>query len=302
MHVPVLLHEAIAQLDPRPGDLVVDGTLGLGGHAREMLKAISPGGTLLGLDLDPTRIGDVERDLEAEASSRSLDVTVLTRHGSYGSLLAILADIGRKADGLLLDLGFASDQLDPERGFSFSHDGPLRMTYDPDEETLAHRIARSSESEIAAVLRDLGNERYSKRIARSIVLRAKAGELATTRDLRDAVTSVVPRAEGHGIHPATRTFQALRIWANRELEHLDTLLAALPEICSHGARVSIISFHSLEDGRVARAFRAMQKEGLGKAPSKPTAASLDEVVENIRSRSARLRTFRFNQTITTSTS
>ena len=294
MHVSVLLHEVIAQLDPHPGDLVVDGTLGLGGHAKEILPRLSPGGTLLGLDLDPTRIGDVERGLNDEISSRNLDVTVTTRHASYGTLPAILADIGRKADGLLIDLGFASDQLASERGFSFTNAGPLQMTYDPAEKSLAERLQRASESELNAVLRDLGNERYSKRIARSIVIRAKAGELSTTADLRDAVTSVVPRAEGHGIHPATRTFQALRIWANGELEHLDTILAALPEVMNPGGRVSIISFHSLEDGRVMRAFREMQKAGLGKAPAKPTAAGLDEVVANMRSRSARLRTFRFN--------
>lgn len=294
MHVPVLLHEVIAQLDPHPGDLVVDGTLGLGGHAKEILPRLSPGGTLLGLDLDPTRIGDVERGLNDEISSRNLDVTVTTRHASYGTLPAILADIGRKADGLLIDLGFASDQLASERGFSFTNAGPLQMTYDPAEKSLAERLQRASESELNAVLRDLGNERYSKRIARSIVIRAKAGELSTTADLRDSVTSVVPRAEGHGIHPATRTFQALRIWANGELEHLDTILAALPEVMNPGGRVSIISFHSLEDGRVMRAFREMQKAGLGKAPAKPTAAGLDEVVANMRSRSARLRTFRFN--------
>lgn len=294
MHVSVLLHEVIAQLDPHPGDLVVDGTLGLGGHAKEILPRLSPGGTLLGLDLDPTRIGDVERGLNDEISSRNLDVTVTTRHASYGTLPAILADIGRKADGLLIDLGFASDQLASERGFSFTNAGPLQMTYDPAEKSLAERLQRASESELNAVLRDLGNERYSKRIARSIVIRAKAGELSTTADLRDSVTSVVPRAEGHGIHPATRTFQALRIWANGELEHLDTILAALPEVMNPGGRVSIISFHSLEDGRVMRAFREMQKAGLGKAPAKPTAAGLDEVVANMRSRSARLRTFRFN--------
>lgn len=294
MHVSVLLHEVIAQLDPHPGDLVVDGTLGLGGHAKEILPRLSPGGTLLGLDLDPTRIGDVERGLNDEISSRNLDVTVTTRHASYGTLPAILADIGRKADGLLIDLGFASDQLASERGFSFTNAGPLQMTYDPAEKSLAERLQRASESELNAVLRDLGNERYSKRIARSIVIRAKAGELSTTADLRDSVTSVVPRAEGHGIHPATRTFQALRIWANGELEHLDTILTALPEVMNPEGRVSIISFHSLEDGRVMRAFREMQKAGLGKAPAKPTAAGLDEVVANMRSRSARLRTFRFN--------
>lgn len=295
MHVPVLLYESIKQLDPQPGEFFVDGTLGLGGHSKEILPRISPGGTLLGLDLDPTRITDVERELKQEVSSRNLDVSVTARHGSYGSLPAILADNGRKADGLLIDLGFASDQLAGDRGFSFMESGPLQMTYDPGEPSLASRLRRADEADIGRAIRDYAGERYWKRIARSIAIRAKAGELNTTADLRDAVTSVIPRAPSHGgIHPATRTFQALRIWVNGELENLDTILGALPDVMNSGGRVSIISFHSLEDSKVSKAFREMSKAGLGKASAKPTAAGLDEVVENPRSRSAKLRTFRFN--------
>lgn len=296
MHVPVLLHESIDQLDPQPGDLIVDGTLGLGGHSREILPRISPGGTLLGLDLDPTRIEGVTRELEREVSSRSLDVAVETRHASYASLRDILAESGRRADGVLVDLGFASDQLEGERGFSFMQPGPLQMTYDPHAPSLASKLRGASEGEIGTALREYGGERYWKRIARSIVLRAKSGELQTTGDLREAVTSVVPRPLAHGgIHPATRTFQALRVWVNRELENLDALLAALPDVMNPGGRVAIISFHSLEDSRVRSAFRDMDRSGLGKAPAKPTEPKLDEVVANPRSRSAKLRTFTFNR-------
>lgn len=293
MHEPVLLHETIAHLDPRPGDLVVDGTLGLGGHSAEILPRIAPGGTLLGLDLDPTRLGRVQEALDAGAS-RLPDVTVLTRHASYDTLPAILADIGRTADGLLLDLGFASDQLVPARGFSFREKGPLQMTYDPDATPLSALLARASEAEIGAVLRDYGDERYWKRVSRSLYQRARAGELRTTLDLRDAIVSVMPRASGHGqIDPATRSFQALRIWANGELDHLDAILAALPEVMAPGGRVAIISFHALEDGRVMRAFRQMQKEKLGTSSKKFVSVSLEEVVRNPRSRSARLRSFTF---------
>lgn len=293
MHEPVLLHETIAHLDPHPGDLIVDGTLGLGGHAKELLKGIAPGGTLLGLDLDPTRIGRVQEELDVEAS-RLPDVTVLTRHASYDTLPDHLADIGRKADGLLLDLGFASDQLAPERGFSFRDHGPLQMTYDPDATPLSKLLREASESELGAVIRDYGDERYWRRVSRSIRLRAAAGELRTTGDLKDAIVSVMPRAQGHGASdPATRTFQALRIWANDELTHLDVILKLLPEVMAPGGRVVVISFHSLEDSRVARAFREMQKEKLGTATRKFIAAGLDEVVANPRSRSARLRRFTF---------
>lgn len=294
MHEPVLLHEVLATLDPHPGDLVVDGTLGLGGHAREILPAIAPGGTLLGLDLDPTRIGRVQSELDSEAS-RLPAVTVLIRHASYDTLPDHLADIGRKADGLLLDLGFASDQLAPERGFSFRDTGPLTMTYDPDATPLSQLLRGASESELGAVIRDYGDERYWRRVARSIRLRAADGVLRTTADLRDAIVSVMPRASGHGtIDPATRTFQALRIWANGELDHLDAILGKLPDVCAPGGRVAIISFHALEDSRVQRAFREMQKEKLGTASKKFVAPGLDEVVRNPRSRSARLRSFTFN--------
>lgn len=295
MHVPVLLHEVTTLLDPRPGDLLVDGTLGLGGHARGLLPALSPGGTLLGLDLDPTRLEDVEQGLVAEVASRHLDVTVRTRHESYDALPSVLADIGRKADGLLLDLGFATDQLAPERGFSFAHAGPLQMTYDPGAKSLLRVIAETSEADLGRAIRDWGDERFWRRIARSISIRAKAGELRSTTDLRDAIVTAMPRVPGHGkAHPATRTFQALRILANREIEHLDALLAALPDVMAPGGRVAIISFHSLEDNRVARAFREMQKGGLGRATPKPVTASLAEVVENLSSRSAKLRGFRFD--------
>lgn len=293
MHEPVLLHETIAHLDPHPGDLMVDGTLGLGGHATEILPRIAPGGTLLGLDLDPTRLGRVQSELDSEAS-RLPAVTVLTRHASYDTLPGHLADIGRKADGLLLDLGFATDQLAPERGFSFRDAGPLQMTYDPDAVPLIKLLSGASESELGRVIRDYGDERYWRRVSRSIRLRAAAGELKTTLDLRNAIVSVMPRAQGHGtIDPATRTFQALRIWANGELDHLETLLALLPEVMAPGGRVVIISFHALEDTRVQRRFREMQKEKLGTATRKFIAAGLDEVVRNPRSRSARLRSFTF---------
>lgn len=292
MHEPVLLHETIATLDPRPGEFLVDGTLGLGGHSREILPRLSPGGTLLGLDLDPTRIGRVQESLDDDASR--LGVTVETRHASYDTLPAILADIGRRADGLLLDLGFASDQLTADRGFSFREKGPLTMTYDPDAAPLADLLRESSEAEIARVLRDYGDERYWKRVSRSIHQRARAGEIRTTLDLREAIVSVMPRAQGHGgIDAATRSFQALRIWANGELDHLDAILAALPEIMAPGGRVAIISFHALEDSRVQRRFRELQKEHLGSGPKKFVTAGLDEVVRNPRSRSARLRSFTF---------
>lgn len=294
MHVPVLLQEVLTHLDPHPGDFIVDGTLGLGGHSKEILARIAPGGSLLGLDLDPTRLESVGAELSV-AASRLRDVTTSVQHASYDTLPTLLADTGKRVDGLLLDLGFASDQLVGERGFSFQHAGPLQMTYDPGAPALGSLLQRADELELGRVIRDYGDERYWKRIARSIALRARSNELHTTMDLRQAIVSVLPRAQAHGgIDPATRTFQALRIWANGELQHLDSILAALPEVMQEGGRVAIISFHSLEDTRVAAAFRALQKQGVGKARPKFISASLDEVVANPRSRSARLRIFTFS--------
>lgn len=294
MHESVLLQETLQQLRPTSGDLIIDGTLGLGGHSTAILPYLAPGGTLIGIDRDPTRLKGVEEKLRHDAEKLD-NVTVDVEHASYADIPQLLSQQGRKASGILLDLGFASDQLAPERGFSFMHKGPLAMTYDPGTASLIDRLKKASESEIATAIRDLGEERYWKRIARSIRLRLGEGELRSTRDLRDAIVSVIPRAPGHSrTDPATRTFQALRMWVNGEMDHLETFLSALTESVAPGGRVAIISFHSLEDGIVMRAFRQMQKDKLGSATRTPIQPSLDEVVRNPRSRSAKLRTFTFN--------
>jgi len=288
LHTPVMVSEAIALLAPRPGRVYCDVTLGLGGHAEQILIASSPDGRLIGIDRDEAALSKA-RDRLARFGER---VTVV--HGVFSETRAILSSFGLvSCDGLLCDLGVSSMQLDePQRGFSLRHEGPLDMRMDPSQgASLAEILEEISEEELAHVLREYGEERYAGRIARAIRHAHSQGELHTTRDLASVVARAVPTRERHK-DPATRTFQALRILVNNELAELDALLRDLPEILAPGGRAVFIAFHSLEDRRVKLAFRE-----LGRAPSrsfrcltpKPERPSADERQRNPRARSARLR-------------
>ena len=279
-HLAVLPAETLRLLDPRPGEIWVDCTVGVGGHARLIAEKLEPGGRLIGLDQDPTML-DIAR-----AKLSGLPVTLI--HANFDQLADVLANVGIAAvDGVLADLGFCSDQLQQaNRGFSFREDGPLDMRLDPTRgETAANYIGQLSEAALAEVFWEYGEERFSRRIARKIVEERKTRPIATTAELARLVRTCVPRSGG--IDPATRVFQALRIAVNDELGALERLLAALPRIVKPGGRAGIISFHSLEDRRVKQAFRtASVWEPLTK---KPVEASEEETARNPRARSAKLR-------------
>jgi 16S rRNA (cytosine1402-N4)-methyltransferase len=281
----VLTHETLTLLDPQPGQVWVDATIGAGGHARLIAERVGTTGRVIGLDQDP---GMLDR---AKSRLDGLPVTLL--NANFDQLTAALNTVGMKEiDGLLADLGFASDQMDDAaRGFSFQQDGPLDMRLDPTAgESAADLIARLSEFDLANVFYEYGEERHSRRVARKIVEVRQQTSIRTTGQLADIVRSCVPRERGRNLDPATRVFQGLRIAVNDELGSLDRLLAQLPRVVKAGGRVGIISFHSLEDRRVKRAFQ--DREIWQPLTKKPVQASDDEIRVNPRSRSAKLRVAR----------
>jgi len=289
MHKPVLLNEVLEALDPHPGDFMIDGTVDGGGHAAAIMQRIMPSGSFLGVDWDETMI----RNRIAECKDHEREHYV---RGNYADLPAILAQEQLpKADGLLLDLGFSSEQLEQSgRGFSFreaSRGEPLLMTYDPSRRSVAEVIREETEESLADVIYQLGGERRSRAIAKAIKLAGKKKRIVTSGELADIIRGALPGNYEHGrIDAATRTFQALRIYANGELENLACALDNLREAVKPGGRVAIISFHSLEDRIVKQKFQQFAKEGeLRLLAKKPIGASSEEIVENPRSRSAKLR-------------
>ncbi|MCD6541120.1 16S rRNA (cytosine(1402)-N(4))-methyltransferase RsmH [Candidatus Bipolaricaulota bacterium] len=282
-HEPVMVQEVLRFLDPRPGKLVVDATVGTGGHAEAILER---GAELIGIDRDPLAL-----EVARERLSRFGDRCRLIQ-GNFRDLYEILRNQGiEEADGVLFDLGMSSFQLeDPKRGFSFLKEGPLDMRMDPSQDLTAYEIVnRWPEQDIARILREHGEERYAGRIARAIV---KSRPIETTTQLARIVAHCYPPGY-HRIHPATRTFQALRIAVNDELNALREGLLAAIKVLRPGGVVVAISFHSLEDRIVKRTFRqrwiAGEVEILTKKPLTPTA---EEVEKNPRSRSAKLRAAR----------
>jgi 16S rRNA (cytosine1402-N4)-methyltransferase len=282
VHVPVLPDEVVEFLRPVAGAILVDGTLGGGGHTRALAERVQPGGRVIAVDLDPRA---VER---AAAALAGWPVQVAT--ASYTEIPEVLAELGVPAvDGILLDLGLSSDQLDDDsRGFSFQARGELDLRYNADRGEPAWRLLeRLGEQDLANVIYQYGEERFSRRIARRIVEQRRSRPIRSAAELADLVRSCVPRSRGHGIDPATRTFQALRIAVNDELGSLETALATLPDCLKPGGRLAIISFHSLEDRLVKHAFR--NDERLTVVTRRPAPASDAEVARNPRARSAKLR-------------
>jgi 16S rRNA (cytosine1402-N4)-methyltransferase len=279
-HVPVLPVEALELLAPRPGETWVDGTVGGGGHTALLAAAVVPNGRVIGLDQDPGMLAAAAPRLEG------LPVTLVP--ANFDQLPEVLAGLGIAAvDGVFADLGFCSDQMDdPARGFSFKNDGPLDMRLDPTAgQSAADLVNTLSEGALADVIFEFGEEKFSRRVAKRIVERRQAKRFETTGDLADVIRRAVPRSGG--IDPATRTFQALRIAVNDELGALDRLLAALPKVVKPGGRVGIISFHSLEDRRVKRAFK--ESPAWTPVTKKPVEAGEAEAAANPRARSAKLR-------------
>jgi 16S rRNA (cytosine1402-N4)-methyltransferase len=281
-HVAVLPAEVLELLAPTPGQVVIDATVGVGGHARLLLERIGPTGRLIGLDQDPAML-----DL---ARQRLKGLPVALVHANFELLRQVLDELGIAAvDGVLADLGICSDQLDaPERGLSFQQSGPLDMRLDTTRgEPASVLLRRLSERELADLIYQFGEERFSRRIARKIVETRRTTPLETTEQLAELVRRCVPLGRGHSIDPATRTFQALRIAVNDELGALDGLLSALPSCVKPGGRAAIISFHSLEDRQVKQAFR--DKHTWEVLTKKPVQAGQEEMRQNPRARSAKLR-------------
>ncbi len=285
-HVTVLRNEvtnALASVLARPDALVVDVTLGGGGHSEAILEA-SPTVKVVGVDRDVAAI-DAASERLARFGARFRAV-----HAPFATAREELARIGvERVDGLVADLGVSSPQLDdPARGMSFRHEGPLDMRMDRTRgETALELIERLDDDALANVIFELGEERRSRRIARSVKRALGAGELRTTTDLRRAIVRATGPVRVGGVDPATRTFQALRIAVNRELDELDGLLALAPELLAPGGVLAIISFHSLEDRRVKRAF--VGSDAWSPLTKKPIVASDPELEQNPRARSAKLR-------------
>lgn len=297
-HAPVLLEEALVGLDVKPDGAYVDATYGRGGHSRALLTRLGSGGSLLVVDRDPEAVADAEHELGS-------DPRVRIAHATFDRIHELLGP--RRVQGVLFDLGVSSPQLDdPTRGFSFLRDGPLDMRMDPGSgESARGFLARADEREIAAVIFEYGEDRHARRIARSIVAARAVAPIETTARLADVVSAAIPaRTREHGKHPATRTFQALRIHVNRELQLLDAALDGALESLDVGGRLAVISFHSLEDRRVKRFVRRHAEgdpvwRGLPNAPlaSQPRLRALGgalhareaEVSANPRARSAVLR-------------
>jgi 16S rRNA (cytosine1402-N4)-methyltransferase len=294
-HVPVLLKEAIDFLAVRRGGTYIDATVGLGGHSYEIAKRLGAPGHLIGLDKDPAAL-EIARERLVVGNSSSVVgeqpdwPTVTLLHRSF----AEVAKGQRPAtiDGLLADIGVSSLQLDnAARGFSFQAEGPLDMRMDPHSERTAEQVVNHlDERQLADVIYEFGEERRSRRIARAICRSRPIRSTAHLADVISAAARPMNQAE-HRIHPATRTFQALRIFVNRELDDLKALLAAAPQILKPGGRIIVISFHSLEDRIVKDAFRdgAMKDMDYRILTKKPVTASEEESDRNPRARSAKLR-------------
>jgi 16S rRNA (cytosine1402-N4)-methyltransferase len=302
-HVPVLAEEVRALLAVQPGETVVDGTFGAGGHSRLLAADLRGSGKLIAIDRDPTVRPYFDR---LKASSPAVQMRFL--RGDYGVVLAQLAGNGVKADAILLDLGLSSMQVDrPERGFSYATDAPLDMRMDPSaERSAADLVAGASEKELETIFRRYGEERYARQIARGIVRRRAEAPIERTGQLVDVVRSSIPTPVRFGDgHPAKRVFQALRIAVNDELGSLEAGLPAAFEMLRPGGRIAVISFHSLEDRIVKQFFRAKERgctcppelpvcvcgrqpelRVVTKRPLRPSAREIDE---NPRAASARLR-------------
>jgi 16S rRNA (cytosine1402-N4)-methyltransferase len=300
-HQPVLLEEAVEALRLQPSGIYVDGTFGRGGHSQVILDALGPSGRLIVLDKDAVAIQHAKQLF-------SNDSRVLAIQDSFAHLGDIVSDLGitKKISGILLDLGVSSPQLDEaERGFSFMQTGPLDMRMNTNQSLTAEKfINHSSEAEMADVFKTYGEERFSRRIARAILRkRTELGPITTTTELAEIVKEAHPAWEKHK-HPATRVFQAIRIYINQELDDLSKGLKQCVEVLAPGGRLAVISFHSLED-RIVKRFMKAEEEGIRlprnlpvmdtankthfKRVGKAIKPSDDEINENVRARSAVLR-------------
>lgn len=289
-HIPVLLKEVMDGLDPKPGETMIDGTANGGGHTRAIADRVAPDGKVVSIEWDK----EIFKKLKSDIENSEYRDRVVAVNDNYANLKNILSGLEvEKADGVLLDLGFSSVHVDISgRGFSFQKDEPLDMRYNQDQAVTAYEIVNSwPELEIAEILKKYGEERFAYRIAKSICESRKREKIGTTLQLVDVVRGAVPAFYRKGkINCATRTFQALRIAVNGELDNIENVLPQMIDVLSSGGRIAIISFHSLEDRIIKNFFRDKSKEGLLKIiTKKPITAAKEEAFENPRARSAKLR-------------
>jgi 16S rRNA (cytosine1402-N4)-methyltransferase len=287
-HVPVLLEEAIEFLRILPGGTVVDATLGFGGHSTAIARLLGPAGHLIAFDRDPEAIESAEARFAALRAELGDQMPRITIHATAFAEMASWAE-PQSLDGILADFGVSSHQLDTaNRGFSFQADAPLDMRMDTRSGVTAEQVVNQlTEEDLANLIYEFGEERRSRRIARAIV---RARPVTTTAQLAKVVASSAPAIKSDRIHPATRVFQALRIYVNGELEQISSLLEIAPNLLLPGGRMVAISFHSLEDRIIKDAFRAGRTAGIWQVlTSKPVTAKDAEIENNPRSRSAKLR-------------
>jgi 16S rRNA (cytosine1402-N4)-methyltransferase len=287
-HVPVLAGEVINYLAPKDRDIVVDGTVGLGGHAQNICRHIAPGGFLIAIDKDEVALRHAEKNL-AQCSLRK----VFVKDG-FEHLDTILSGLGvKEVRGILLDLGLSSLQLeDDTRGFSFNKNGPLDMRFDVHSSRRAYDIVnRAREEELADILHQFGEERFARKVAKAICRARDEGPLATTGALKDVIARSIGRHyHGRHIHCATRTFQALRIAVNDELRNLEKALTCAVTSLARGGRICVISYHSLEDRIVKQFFKGAHAQKIAAIlTKKPVRPREDEIADNPRARSAKLR-------------
>ena len=283
VHRPVLPDEVCTWLAPRSGSTLVDGTLGGAGHTRLLAAQVGKEGLVIGLDRDPAVVARAEKELQG--------MPIAVAHANYADLPEVLAELKlAQVDGVLLDLGLSSDQLDDvSRGFSFAADGPLDLRFDPTSgQPASQLVARLGERQLADLIYRFGEERHCRRIARRIVAEREKQPIRSAEQLARIVRGSLPKTKARPrIDPATRTFQALRIAVNEELKWLEVALERLPDCLAPGGRLAMISFHSLEDRLVKNAFRDDSR--LNVLTTKPLVASEEEVAENPRARSAKMR-------------
>jgi len=290
LHIPVMLREVIDYLDPRPGQIIVDATLGTGGHSLEILKRIIPGGRLIGIDRDEDSLAVCRQRLSEFSGSCEFV------HANFADVDQVLGNLGiDKIDGIVFDLGISTYQLkDAERGFSFQQEGPLDMRLDKSSYISAYDLVNNlNENEISHMLWSFGQERWHNRIAHLLVEERRNQPISTTSQLADLVMRAIPYRYRRGyyrIHPATRTFQAVRIAVNRELEILESAIKKAVAILKKKAKICVISFHSLEDRVIKHTFRALKAEGLiDIITAKPLTPADSEVAANPSSRSSKFR-------------
>jgi 16S rRNA (cytosine1402-N4)-methyltransferase len=300
-HIPVMAREVVDYVIAGSGRVYIDCTVGMGGHAARILEATSPNGYLIGIDIDPQAIAVAKENLKLYEGRFSLI------HGNFADLDQILMQQGiSEVDGVLMDLGASSLQLDtPERGFSFMHSGPLDMRMNQSSgQPVSYDLNRKDDAELAKIIREFGEERWARRIAANVVKFRRKSPLTTTKQLAEIVEKSIPRSSGR-IHPATRVFQSLRIYKNKELTNLKTGLEQAVPVLKPGARICVISFHSLEDRIVKHSFRAMERGCIcpprtpvcicGRKPTlkvltrRPVTPQESEIETNPRCRSAKLR-------------